>query len=109
MPGDASARRAAHLEVMLRLRVPITRRPDSIHPWTIPGSALAASAGVRIGYWIATILTDDYRWQIVDFEASGFHALSPDVRSPDHVESEVTTVVTLACRVRSQFSWRFSQ
>lgn len=76
--GEANARPLAHLEVMLRLRVPITARPEQIHPWAIPGSTLAASATVRIGYWLATILSDDYRWQLVDFEASWFHAVPTD-------------------------------
>lgn len=62
----------------MRLRVPITARPEQIHPWAIPGSTLAASATVRIGYWLATILSDDYRWQLVDFEASWFHAVPTD-------------------------------
>jgi hypothetical protein len=90
MLGESSARPAAHLEVMLRLRVPIARRPDEIHPWTIPGSTVTASAGVRIGYWISTILSDDYHWQILDFEASGFHALSIDEDRPQRFTAALT-------------------
>ena len=66
----------AHLAMMLRLGVPITRRPANIHPWAIPGLGAQRSAAVRIGYWLGTILTDDYRWQIVDVDAEGFCAVT---------------------------------
>lgn len=76
--GETSAQPLAHLEVMLRLRVPITARPQQIHPWAIPGSTLAASATVRTGYWLATILSHDYHWHLVDFGASWFRAVPTD-------------------------------
>ncbi len=73
--GEGLASTAAHLEIMLRLQVPITGPPSGLHPWTIPGSA-GESEAVRIGYWLSTILIDDYRWRILDVEASGFQAVT---------------------------------
>ncbi|MDQ1319994.1 MAG: hypothetical protein QG655_1237 [Actinomycetota bacterium] len=83
-------RLAARLDVMLRLRAPISRRPDEIHPWTIPGSRLSASAGVRIGYWLATILSDDYRWKLLDFEAAEFRAVLADEDGPQRFTAAAT-------------------
>ena len=83
-------RLAARLDVMLRLRAPISRRPDEIHPWMIPGSRVSASAGVRIGYWLATILSDDYRWQLMDFDAAGFRAVLADEDDPQHFTAAAT-------------------
>ena len=92
--GEDSARAVAHLEIMLRLRAPITHRPTDIHPWTIPGSAVPASAGVRIGYWLSTILTDDYGWQLRDLDASGFTALTPDEDTPGRFTAAGRTPTT---------------
>ena len=103
--GEAGTRATAHLDAMLRLRVPITRRPEEIHPWTIPGNTVAASAGVRIGYWISTILSEDYHWQILDFEASGFHAaLRGDEDGPQRFTAEGSRTPTTSMLLAGHLS-----
>ncbi len=92
--GEDSARAVAHLEIMLRLRAPISHPPTDIHPWTIPASPVPATAGVRIGYWLSTILTDDYGWQLHDLDTAGFTALTPDGDTPERFTAAGRTPTT---------------
>lgn len=92
--GEDAAWVVARLDIMLRLRVPITRPPQRIHPWAIPGNTAPATAGVRIGYWLATVLTDDYGWGLRGLDASGFDAVTPGEDCPQRFTAHGKTPTT---------------
>lgn len=50
--------------------------------------------GVRIGYWLATVLTDDYGWELGDLDASGFHAVIPGEDCPQRFTAHGRTPTT---------------
>jgi hypothetical protein len=68
------------LSLMLRVRRP-ARRPvgRQLQPWPIPVWPLTRqpAQAVRIAYWLFTVLTDDYGWDISDIDGAGFTAIIP--------------------------------
>ena len=60
---------------------------------------------MRIGYWISTILSEDYHWQILDFEASGFHAaLRGDEDGPQRFTAEGSRTPTTSMLLAGHLS-----
>lgn len=83
-PDDAAAA-LRRVEARLRLQMPAHRAhpDDEQRPWHVPSvSGEQPCAAVRLAYWWALTLTDDYGWQITAIHSDGFDAVTPGSRSP---------------------------